>query len=104
MCLSFCELAEDEAGAKQEQLEDPKTFRIDFPPLFAGTSHEVVANATRRVFANRALVGFVAERTGAKVADMRKLWPHRKGLFAKWWHEVFNRWGYFEDMSLGELG
>ncbi len=102
MLLSLHELAVDAAVATPEQLADPK-YVIDFPALFIGMPRETITVASRQTFGNRPLVARVAERAGAKVEVMRKLWPNRKQLFLKFYSDVFDRWGYRDNIPIGEL-
>jgi hypothetical protein len=97
MLLVLHEVADDASTATAERLAKPESFSLDFPPLFIVMSNETIATAARRTLRNKQLVERVAERSGAKVDGMRKLWPARKKMIFTWCRETFDRWGYLDN-------
>jgi serine/threonine protein kinase len=99
MALSLMELATDAANP----VVTTANIELDVPPLFTGMGSDTVATAARRTLGNRAVVEKLAERTGAKVATMKELWPTWKKLVHKFRRGVFDRHGYPDELPLGEL-
>lgn len=100
MLLVLHEVADDASGATPEALANPDKFGMDFPPLFIGMSRETIATAARRTLRSKQVVVRVAERAGTKPDAMRKLWPARKKLIFKFRRDVFDRWGYLDNIPV----
>jgi hypothetical protein len=96
MMLVLHELADDAATATPEAIANADGFSLNFPPLFIAMSRVTVETAARRTFGSPSLVARIAERAGAKVDVMRKLWPARKKLILKFNRNVFDRWGHID--------
>lgn len=102
MLLCLLELAHDAARAKPTDLTNLEDIRLDVPPLFMGAPRDVLGPAGRRVFGNRAVVDRVAERSSAKRSVLRDMWPAWRKLLFKFRRDIFDRWGYADDLPLPE--
>jgi hypothetical protein len=102
MVLSLLELAHDAARAKPTDLSNTEGIRLDVPPLFVGSSAEIIGVAARRTFGNRHVVEAIASRMGAKREVMQQLWPHWTKLMAKTGLDVFEQF-FVDELPLGEL-